>query len=307
MFHETTVNHPLISESATASVDTKPARGGGSGAIWLIITAVLSVQVGAAFAKSLFGHVSPTAMSWLRLVFASLILLSIRPFLRRRMRAARPNPAPRRNWPIGLAYSVCLVGMNWSIYQAFERIPLGVGVTLEFLGPLAVAVAGSRRLHHLGWAALAALGVVGLEWSPSHLDRIGVAFALLAGACWGGYIVLGAKVGLTWPDLDAVTLACTLGALGLAIPALVAGSSTLWHPKVLAIGLMIGLMSSVLPYGMELIALRTVPPRVFGILMSLEPVAAALAALVILSEHLGWSEWAAMACIVVASIGATRT
>ena len=196
--------------------------------------------------------------------------------------------------------------MNWSIYQAFSRIPLGVAVTLEFLGPLVVAVVGSRRPLDLLWAGLALVGVVVLEWSPSRLDAAGIAFALVAASCWAGYIVIGARVGPHWAGLDVLTLACAAGAAALAVPAVAEAGAVLWRPSVLAIGAAVGLLSSVVPYSLELIALRSVPPRVFGILMSLEPVAASLAALAVLGEHLGLPEVAAMACVVVASIGAAR-
>ena len=274
-----------------------------SPATWAVLGAVVSVQVGAAFAKHLFGVVPPTSMTWLRLVWSALALVALRPLLARRAAPA----AGRRNWPVGLGYAACLVGMNWSIYQAFSRIPLGVAVTLEFLGPLAVAVAGARRARHLLWAALAAAGVVLLEWSPARLDRTGVAFALVAATCWAGYILLGSRAGRSWPGLDALTLACLLGALVLAAPAIAAGGATVWRPAVLGTGLAVGLLSSVVPYGLELFALRSIAPRVFGILMSLEPVAAALAALVVLGEHLGPIDLVAMGCIVAASIGATRS
>ncbi|MDA8437689.1 MAG: EamA family transporter [Propionibacterium sp.] len=261
-----------------------------------------SVQLGAAFAKHLFGVVPPTTMTWLRLASSALALVALRPLLRRRTRSA----TGRRNWPIGLGYAACLVGMNWSIYQAFARIPLGVAVTLEFLGPLAVAVAGARSARHLLWAALAAAGVVLLEWSPAHLDPRGVVFALVAASCWAGYILFGGRAGHSWPGLDVLTLACVLGAVALAGPALHVGGAATWRPAVLMTGLAVGLLSSVIPYGLELFALRSIAPRVFGILMSLEPVAAALAALIVLGEHLGPIDIVAMGCIVVASIGAAR-
>lgn len=280
--------------------------------VWAVLTSVASVQIGAAFAKNLFGEASPTAMSWLRLAFAGLVLLGAWAVVRLRRarvrRSASESPAPpRRNWAVGLGYATCLVAMNWCIYQAFARVPMGVAVTLEFLGPLVVAVVGSRRASHLLWAALAAAGVVLLEWTPTHPSLSGVLFSLAAGAFWAGYIVLGSHAGRTWPGLDALTLACCLGAVLLAVPAVVDGGAALWRPGVLLTGLMIGLLSSVIPYGLELFALRTMLPRVFGVLMSLEPVAAALAGLAVLGEHLGPVEVAAMVCIVIASIGATRS
>ncbi|HSN44618.1 MAG TPA: EamA family transporter, partial [Propionibacteriaceae bacterium] len=239
-------------------------------AIWLVLGSIASVQVGAAFAKGLFGEVTPTSMAWLRLLTASLILLA---FWAVRVLKHRPSlrPAVRepRNWRVVLAWSLCLVTMNWAIYESFSRIPLGIAVTIEFLGPLAVAVLGSRRLVDLVWVALAGSGVALLGFAPSSPTLAGVGFALLAGAGWAGYIVLGSHVGRTWPSLDALTVGCVLGAVALAPWAIAQGGTQLWRPGVLAVGLAIGLLSSVIPYGLELTARKSLPPALFGILMSL--------------------------------------
>lgn len=277
------------------------------GPVGMVLGAIASVQIGAAFAKQLFGEVPPTSMTWLRLVSATLLLLLARPLLGRRPpRPTREEPGTvGSRWLIALAFAAALVGMNWSIYQAASHIPLGIAVTLEFLGPLAVAIVGSRRPLDLLWAGLAGAGVLALGWSPTALNVPGVAFALLAGACWAGYILLGARLGRHWSGLDALTLACALGAIVLAAPAIAHGGAALWQPRVLITGLAVGLLSSVLPYSLELAALRQLPPRVFSILMSLEPVVAALAAWVILREALGPIEAIAIGLIVAASIGAT--
>ncbi len=289
--------------------------------VWAVLGSSLSVQIGAAFAKHLFGEVTPTGVTWLRLFWSAVLLVGLRFLLVRRRRPptaapglsttglpTSPDPAarPPRDWAVGLGYAACLVGMNWAIYQAFSRIPLGVAVTIEFLGPLGVAIARSRRLQHLLWAGMAGAGVVVLEWSPVPLDRAGVGFALVAASCWAGYILFGRRATLTWPGVDVLTLACVLGAVLLATPAILTNGARLAHPRFLLIGLAIGLLSSVIPYGLELFALPRVPARVFGILMSLEPVIAALAALALLGEHLRAAEWAAMALIVAASVGSTR-
>ena len=267
--------------------------------VWLVLAAIVSVQFGAAIAKSVFGSVDPTAIAWLRMAFAALVFLAI----------ARPRFAGRgwAEWRVALGYGVCLAVMNWSIYQSFARIPLGLAVTIEFLGPLAVAVATSRRLRDLLWAILAAAGVVLLGWSPAPLDRVGVGFALLAGAAWAGYILLSGPVARRWSGLTGATVGSLVGALGWAVPGIIAGGAALLEPWVLLVGLGVGVLSSTIPYGLELVARRRIPSGTFSVLMSLEPAVAALSALLVLGELLSPVEVVAMACVIVASVGATRT
>jgi inner membrane transporter RhtA len=267
--------------------------------VWLVLTGIVSVAVGAAVAKGLFPLVPPTAMVWLRMVTSTLTLLVVvRPRLRGR------SPA---DWRTVLAYGAVLALMNWSIYQAYARIPLGVAVTIEFLGPLAVAVAGSRRPRDLVWVLLAGLGVALLGLSPGRLTVDGVLFALLAAAGWAAYILLAARTGRTWSGISGLAVGSLVGAVGLAGPAIADAGTRLLQPHVLLLGLAVGLLSSVIPYSAELMALRKMPPRVFGILMSLDPAAAALAGMVLLGEFLNGPEWLALVCVVVASVGATRT
>jgi inner membrane transporter RhtA len=267
-------------------------------AIWLVIGGIVSVQFGAAIAKDLFAIVPPTAMVWLRLVTSAVVFLVVaRPRVRGRS---------RRDWLVALGFGVSLLTMNWAIYQSFARIPLGIAVTIEFLGPLAVAIIGSRRSRDLIWVALAALGVALLGLSPASLSWAGVGFALLAGLAWACYILLSAQTGRHWSGISGLAIASLVGAVVLAPPAVVAAGATLLEPRVLLLGLTVGLLSSVIPYSLELIALRRIAPRVFGILMSLEPAAAALAAIVLLAEFLTPLQWLAMACVVIASVGATR-
>jgi inner membrane transporter RhtA len=268
-------------------------------AVWLVVGGIVSVQFGAAIAKQLFGVVPPTAMVWLRLVTSAVIFLAVvRPGLRGHTRA---------DWAVALAFGVSLMTMNWAIYQSFARIPLGLAVTIEFLGPLTVAVLGSRRLRDLLWVALAAAGVALLGLSRSQLDVAGVLFALLAALGWACYIILSARTGRRWPGVSGLVVASLVGALALAGPAVAEAGRDLLDPRVLILGVAVGLLSSVIPYSLELTALRRIPPRVFGILMSLEPAVAALAAMVLLSEFLTPVQWVAMACVVVASVGSTRT
>ncbi|HSJ19169.1 MAG TPA: EamA family transporter [Nocardioidaceae bacterium] len=276
-----------------------PQTTGQARAVWLVLGGIVSVQVGAAIAKDLFSLVPPTAMVWLRLLTSAVILVAIaRPRLRGRSAA---------DLRVALGFGVTLMVMNWAIYQSFARIPLGIAVTIEFLGPLAVAVLGSRRPRDLVWVGLAAAGVVLLGLSPGDVTLAGVLFALLAGAAWAGYILLSASTGRRWPGISGLAVASVVGAVALAPPAVMTAGPTLLEPKILALGLAIGLLSSVIPYSFELKALRRIPPRVFGVLMSLEPAAAALAAMVLLSEFLTVVQWTAVACVVAASVGATRS
>jgi inner membrane transporter RhtA len=268
-------------------------------AVWLVVTGIISVQVGAAIAKDLFDLVPPTAMVWLRLITSAVILLLV----------ARPRWAGHsgRDWLIVLGFGVSLLTMNWAIYQSFARIPLGIAVTIEFLGPLTLAVIGSRRLVDLIWVALAGAGVALLGLSRATLTFVGVGFALLAAVAWACYILLSAQTGRHWPGISGIAIASMVCAIALAPPAILEAGSVMLDSTVLALGLAVGLLSSVIPYSFELIALRRILPRVFSILMSLEPAAAALAAMIVLGEFLTLVQWLAMACVVIASIGATRT
>jgi inner membrane transporter RhtA len=268
-------------------------------AVWLVISGIISVQFGAAIAKNLFHLIPPTAMVWLRLVSSAIILLI--------MARPRLRGQSRRDWLIVLGFGVSLMTMNWAIYQSFARIPLGIAVTIEFLGPLTVAVIGSRRLTDLIWVGLAGTGVALLGLSRATLTLAGVGFALIAALAWACYILLSAQTGRRWPGLNGLAIASMVGAIALAPPAILEAGSRLLSPTVLALGVAVGLLSSVIPYSFELMALRRIPPRLFSILMSLEPAAAALAAMIVLGEFLTPVQWLAMACVVIASIGATRT
>jgi inner membrane transporter RhtA len=267
-------------------------------AAWLIVAAIVSVQFGAAIAKDLFTLVPPTAMVWLRMISSAIVLLI--------MTRPRLSGHTHRDWLIVLGFGMNLMIMNWSIYQSFARIPLGIAATIEFLGPLAVAVIWSRRLIDLVWVILAGSGVALLGLSKATLTFAGVGFALLAAAAWAGYILLSAQTGRRWPDLSGLAIASVVGAIVLAPPAILEAGTRMLNPTVLTLSVGVGLLSSVIPYSFELIALRRIAPRIFGILMSLEPAAAALAAMLVLGEFLTLIQWLAMACVVIASIGATR-
>ncbi len=269
------------------------------GPVWLVLIAIASVQVGAAVAKDLFDTISPTSMVWLRLGFSALVFTAI----------ARPRLVgrTRSDWLIVIGFAASLGAMNWGIYQSFARIPLGVAVTIEFAGPLTLAVLGSRRRLDLVWVALAAIGVVLLGFETADLDPLGVLYALLAGGAWAAYILLSADTGRRWPGIDGLAVASTLAAAAITIPALLTGGSSLLATPVLLTGAAVALLSSVIPYTCELIALRSIRPAVFSVLMSLEPAAAALAAILVLGELLTPVQWGAIGCVVAASVGATRS
>ena len=271
-----------------------PAR-----AIWLVLAGIVSVQLGSVIGKGAFDSVAPTALTWLRLAASVLILLVW----------ARPRISghDRADWAFAVSFGTSLALMNWSIYQSFSRIPIGVAVTVEFLGPLTVALIGSRRPRDVLWVLLAGLGVALLGGSRAGLDLVGVGFALLAGASWAAYILLSAQTGRRWPGVDGLTIASLVALAWLTPGALVTGGDALLDPRVLAVGAIVGLLSSALPYGLEIHALRSLSPALFGILMSLEPAAAALAAALILGELLTGVQLVAMAFVMVASTGAAWT
>jgi inner membrane transporter RhtA len=235
----------------------------------------------------------------MRIAFASVILVLLwRPSLR--------EHDATDLW-LAAAFGVALAGMNFTFYQAIDHIPLGPAVTCEFVGPLGVAIAGSRRPLDLLWVALAACGILLLA-APggSGLNAIGVILAFAAGLWWAAYILLSARIGRAFPGGHGLALAMVVAAL-LVLPFGIAqGGSDLLKPEIIVAGLGVAIMSSLIPYSLEMDALRRLPPHVFGVLMSLEPAAAAVAGLIILGEVLQANEWAGMALVIAASAGATR-
>jgi inner membrane transporter RhtA len=267
--------------------------------VWLVLFGILSVQFGAGVAKTLFDEVSPTTIVWLRLVTSAVVLVAVaRPALRGRT---------RQDWAVVVAFGLALGLMNWSIYQSFARIPIGLAVTFEFIGPLTLAVLGSRRPRDVVWVGLAGLGVLLLGVQPADLNWAGVGFALLAAATWAAYILLSAQTGRRWEGLEGLAVASLVATLLLTPLTLGRYADQLGDARILLLGALVGLLSSVIPYSCELIALRSLRPAVFSILMSLEPAAAALAGLVVVHETLAPVQLLAMACVVAASIGATRS
>jgi inner membrane transporter RhtA len=266
---------------------------------------IVSVQFGAGLADRLFGQIPPAAVTGLRLWTAALamVALSGRGFTRS-VREARERRA-FADVAIAVSFGISLGVMNFSIYQAFARIPLGVAVTVEFLGPLAVAVAGSRHLRDVGWVVLAAIGVVLLtQGGHGHLDLTGVIFAVVAAACWAAYIVLSSATGRRFPGSSGLAIAMVVSAVLVTPPAVAAGGRAMFRPAVLATGAAIGVLSSVIPYRLELESLRRMPMRLFGVWMSMEPAVAALIGLVMLGQHLSIAEWVAICCVMVACAGA---
>ncbi|UFS96452.1 EamA family transporter [Nocardia huaxiensis] len=271
---------------------------GGMPPTALVLGGIVSVQLGAAFAKQLFGATGPAGAVSLRLGFAGIILLIIwRSALR----------IDRRAIPVVLAYGAVLGSMNLCFYEAIDRIPLGMAVTIEFLGPLAVALAGSRKWIDPVWAVLAGGGVLLLTQADGPVSMTGVLLALAAGGFWAGYILLTARLGERTSGGGGLALAMAFGGLLMAPAGIVEAGTALLDPAVLAVGFAVALLSSVVPYSLELEALRRIPPRVFGILMSLEPAVAAMAGLLVLGQVLGVGQWAGVVCVVAASAGATRT
>jgi inner membrane transporter RhtA len=235
----------------------------------------------------------------LRIVLAAVILALIwRPSLRGHDR--------RDLWLAG-AFGLTLAAMNLSFYESLARIPLGVAVTCEFVGPLGVAVAGSHRRLDLLWVALAAAGILLLAApSGSGLNAPGVILALVAGGWWAAYILLSARVGRVFPGGTGLALAMVVASVLILPVGIVAGGQDLLAPAVLAAALGVAVLSSLIPYSLELEALRRIPAQVFGVLMSLEPAAAAIVGLIVLGQVLKANEWAGMALVIVASAGATR-
>ncbi len=299
----------------------------------LVFTGIVSVQIGAGLAARMFGQVTPAVMTGLRL-WSSAVLVAA--FGGRGLARSLRDVVRERAWrdaAVAVAFGVTLGIMNFSIYQSFARIPLGIAVTIEFLGPLAVAVAASRRLIDLVWVSLAGAGVALLSngWaSLAHGARtaghgaaghaaaghaaagtavLGVGFALVAATCWAAYILLSAATGRRFRGSSGLVMAMVIAALVVTPVAAVQESDrhgSVLRLSVLATGVAVGLLSSVIPYRLELEALRRVPARIFGIWMSLEPAVAALVGLVLLGEALAAREWAAIGCVMVACGGAAR-
>jgi inner membrane transporter RhtA len=265
----------------------------------LVLGGIASVQFGSAFANKLFDRIGPGGTVFLRVAFGAVLMLAI----------ARPRLVgrTRRDWYAAAAFGLVLASMNWSFYEALNRLPLGVAVTIEFVGPLGVAVAGSRKLLDVLWVVLAGSGVALLSLGGDHgsVSLPGVLFALLAGTLWACYILLSQHVGATFSGLDGLALALSFGAALLIGVGVVQGGSELLQPAVLGGGLGVAMLSSVIPYSLELLALRRMAAATFGLLMSLEPAVAALAGVIVLSQNLHLRMVIALLMVIAASVGTT--
>jgi len=279
--------------------DRAPAQAVGAGGVPLVLVAITSLQFGAGLAATIFDDIGPAGTALLRALFAAVILQAIwRPGVR--------GHAPR-DLRLVAAFGVVLGAMNLCIYESFSRIPLGVAVTIEFAGPLAVAVALSRRRLDLACAALAAIGIVLLaDPGGGAVDTVGVLLALVAAACWAAYILIAQAAGQVFTGGRGVALAMTVAVLVPLGPGIAGAGADLLQPQWLAIGCAVALMSSVLPYSLETEALRRLPANVFGVLMSLEPAVAALAGFVVLGQDLRARDIVAIALVITASIVVTR-
>ncbi|MFF4759718.1 DMT family transporter [Streptomyces sp. NPDC001292] len=291
---------PVTSAPAAAPSPGSPGRFGSLGPVGLVLAGGISVQFGGALAVTLMPRAGALGVVTLRLLVAAIVLLVVcRPRLRGHSRT---------DWGTVVVFGIAMAGMNGLFYQAVARIPLGPAVTLEVLGPLALSVLASRRAINFVWAALALAGVFLLGGgSFDSLDLAGVAFALSAGAMWAAYIVFSARTGRRFPQADGLALAMAVGAL-LFLPLGIAESgSKLVDPTTFVMGAGVALLSSVLPYTLELLALRRLPASTFAVLMSLEPALAATAGFLVLGQSLSALQAVAIVLVVAASMGAVRT
>ncbi len=263
----------------------------------LVLGAIASVQTGSAVARTLFDDLGAQGTTLLRLALAALLLLAVlRPPVRTWSRDA---------WLAAVLLGLAMAAMNLSFYLALRTVPLGVAVTVEFVGPLLLALVQTRRLADLVWALLAGAGVALLGADPSGAPLQGLALALLAGLCWAGYILASARVGRVLPGVDGLAVALAVGAVAVLPVGAAGAAAVLDRPELLVGAAAVSVLSSVLSYGLELSALRRMPTRVFGVLMSLEPAAAAVAGLVVLGQSLGAREVLALALVSAASAGVT--
>lgn len=284
----------------TADAAAAPSRMGSLGPVGLVLAGGISVQFGGALAVTLMPRVGALGVVTLRLFVAAVVLFAVcRPRLRGHSRA---------DWSTVVVFGVTMAAMNGLFYQSLARIPLGPAVTLEVLGPLALSVLTSRRAVNAVWAGLALAGVFLLGGGGfSSLDPVGVAFALGAGAMWATYIIFSARTGRRFPQADGLALAMVVAAVVFLPLGVVESGTKLLNPTTVALGSAVAILSSVLPYTLELLALRRLPASTFAILMSLEPAVAATAGFLILHQALSVPEAMAIALVIGASMGAVRT
>lgn len=266
----------------------------------MVLGAIVSIQVGSAVATDLFSEVGPGGVVFMRATVSALLLWAMwRPTL----------SVPREHRKVVLLFGVVLAGMNLCFYESINRIPLGTAVTVEFIGPLSVALITSRRRRDWIWAGLAGAGIVLLTGGigGDDLDMVGILFAFLAGLFWGSYILLGKRIGEQASGGKALVVPMMISAILVAPVGIADGGMDLLDPRVLAIGLFVGVLSSAIPFSLELEAMRRLPSSVFGVMMSLEPAVAATVGFILLSQGMAVREVIAIALVVAASAGALRS
>ncbi|WP_051370936.1 EamA family transporter [Streptomyces sp. 142MFCol3.1] len=291
---------PAMAPAPGAPTAGGPGRRGALGPVGLVLAGGISVQFGGALAVSLMPRAGALGVVTLRLLVAAVVLLAVcRPKMRGHSRA---------DWGTVVVFGLTMAAMNGLFYQAVDRIPLGPAVTLEVLGPLALSVLASRRAVNLVWAGLALGGVFLLGGGGfSSLDPAGVAFALGAGAMWAAYIVFSARTGRRFPQADGLALAMVVAAVAFLPLGIAESGPKLLVPTTVVLGAAVAVLSSVLPYTLELLALRRLPASTFAILMSLEPAVAATAGFLVLGQALSVTQSLAIALVIAASMGAVRT
>lgn len=269
--------------------------------VGLLLIAMTSIQSGAALAKSMFPVVGAQGTTTLRLIFASFImLLLLRPW------RAKLTFASLRTV---IVYGVALGGMNLLFYMSLQTVPLGIAVALEFTGPLAVAIFASRRVLDFLWIALAILGLLLLiptGETRGGIDLLGAGYALAAGVCWALYILFGQKAGAD-NGVQTAALGVMIAALVVSPLGIAHAGAALLTPSLMPVALAVAILSTALPYTLEMVALTKIPTRTFGTLMSIEPAIGALSGLLFLHEHLSLTQWLAILCIILACVGATTT
>jgi inner membrane transporter RhtA len=261
----------------------------------LVGASIVSVQLGAAIASSLFDKVGAPGTVLLRQGLAAAVLLAI---ARPRLRGRHPH-----DWRVVCVFGLVLAGMNVCFYEAVERLPLGIAVTIELFGPLGLAASLSRRRREFAFVLLAAVGVVLLGGATHRLNAVGVAFDLVAACGWASYILLSRRTGRSFEGVDGLALAMVVATIAVAPLGIATGGLQLLKPAALVTGLAVAMLSAAIPFSLEIHALRAVGPRTFGVIMSTSPAVAAVMGWLVLNQALGWLQAAAIACVVAASAG----
>ena len=268
------------------------------GAAGLVVVSSFSAQFGATYAFRLFSFTSPTMAAFLRNLVGAAVLVVLVLVRRASLRGIK--------LPMAIALGLILGAMNATFYEGLMRLPLGDGVAVEFTGPIVVAAVMGRNRRHLVWVALAAIGVLAIARpGPAHLSYAGMGFMLLAATCWGLYVLVGRRVAVGGRRSDSLAVAMAFSAIFLAIPALWRSAPTIADPRVLGLGLLVGVASSAIPYSIELMAMQRVPPAIFGVLLSLQPLSAGLVGLVVLGQRISPLELVGFLFVVGASLGVT--